>query len=111
MIAHVGGLPVEETLPLLLSGAGGGLLIARAWVGSHIRRLPAGRQKGAGRSPVGRISTESPDAWTAVPVARHNPDRATGENSCALPELWGTGAAGCGVLRSMRGVARGGSHV
>jgi hypothetical protein len=32
MIAHVGGLPVEETLLPLASGVGAVLLLARTWV-------------------------------------------------------------------------------
>jgi hypothetical protein len=38
VIAHVAGVPVEETLLPLLSGAGAGLLLARAWVVSRVRR-------------------------------------------------------------------------
>jgi hypothetical protein len=38
VIAHITGLPVEEALLPLLSGAGGGLLLARAWVVSRLRR-------------------------------------------------------------------------
>ena len=37
MIAHVGGVPLEETLLPLVSGAGAGLLMARAWVASRLR--------------------------------------------------------------------------
>ena len=37
MIAHVSGIPMEELLPSL-SGAGAGLLHARAWVALHLRR-------------------------------------------------------------------------
>ena len=37
MIAHVGGVPVEETLPAL-AGTGTALLIARAWVMLRLRR-------------------------------------------------------------------------
>ena len=38
MIAHVGGVPVEEALLPLVSGAGAGLmLLARAWVASRLR--------------------------------------------------------------------------
>jgi hypothetical protein len=38
MIAHVAGMPVEELLlPLLASGTGSGLLLARAWVASKRR--------------------------------------------------------------------------
>jgi hypothetical protein len=36
--AHVGGVPVEEILPSLITLAGVGLLLARAWVVSHVRR-------------------------------------------------------------------------
>ena len=38
MIAHVGGVPLEETLLPLLSGAGAGLMLARAWLLSRLRR-------------------------------------------------------------------------
>ena len=38
MIAHVAGMPVEETLLSLVGGAGAGLLLARAWIGSRLRR-------------------------------------------------------------------------
>ena len=37
MIAHVGGVPVEELMPAL-AGTGTGLLIARAWVMLRVRR-------------------------------------------------------------------------
>jgi hypothetical protein len=37
MIAHVGGIPVEETLPTLV-GTGGALVLARAWLAVHLRR-------------------------------------------------------------------------
>ena len=37
MIAHVGGVPVEELLPTL-AGTGTGLLVARAWVMLRLRR-------------------------------------------------------------------------
>jgi hypothetical protein len=37
VIAHVSGVPLEEMLPSL-SGAGVGLLLARAWVTLHLRR-------------------------------------------------------------------------
>jgi hypothetical protein len=36
VIAHVGGLPLEELLPTLI-GAGGGLLFARGWLALHLR--------------------------------------------------------------------------
>jgi hypothetical protein len=36
MIAHVGGMPVEEMLPAL-AGTGTGLVIARAWLALRLR--------------------------------------------------------------------------
>ena len=39
IVAHIGGVPVEETLLLVLTGGtSGGLLLARAWVGVRMRR-------------------------------------------------------------------------
>ncbi len=43
MIAHVGGLPLEEFLPVL-PGAGASLLLARAWLLAHVRRRRAARE-------------------------------------------------------------------
>jgi hypothetical protein len=37
VIAHVGGVPVEEVVPSL-AGAGATLLLARAWLIVHLRR-------------------------------------------------------------------------
>jgi hypothetical protein len=37
VIAHVGGLPLEEILPSL-TGAGAGLLAARTWIMLRVRR-------------------------------------------------------------------------
>ncbi len=37
MIGHVGGAPLEELLPAL-SGAGTGLLLARAWIMVRLKR-------------------------------------------------------------------------
>ena len=37
MIAHLGGLPLEELLPSV-TGAGAGLLVARAWILLRLRR-------------------------------------------------------------------------
>ena len=39
MIAHVGGLPVEETLLALISGTSAGLLMARHWVATRKRGI------------------------------------------------------------------------
>jgi hypothetical protein len=37
VIAHVGGVPVEEGLPTL-AGASTGLLVLRVWLMMHLRR-------------------------------------------------------------------------
>ncbi len=37
VIAHVGGVPLEEILPSAI-GAGAGLLVARAWIMQRVRR-------------------------------------------------------------------------
>jgi hypothetical protein len=37
IVAHVGGVPVEELLPTL-AGTGTGLLVARAWLTLRLRR-------------------------------------------------------------------------
>jgi hypothetical protein len=37
VIAHVGGVPLEEALPSL-TGAGASLLLARAWLRLRLRR-------------------------------------------------------------------------
>jgi hypothetical protein len=37
VIAHIGALPLEEVLPIL-TGAGTGLLAARAWMMRRVRR-------------------------------------------------------------------------
>jgi hypothetical protein len=37
-IAHVAGVPVEELLPSA-AGAGAGLIVARAWLALHLRRV------------------------------------------------------------------------
>jgi len=37
IVAHVGGVPVEEILPTL-AGTGTGLLVLRAWLAARLRR-------------------------------------------------------------------------
>jgi hypothetical protein len=37
VIAHVGGVPVEEIVPSV-TGAGASLLVVRAWLMMHVRR-------------------------------------------------------------------------
>ena len=46
MIAHVGGVPLEEILAAV-PGAGAGLLLARAWLTLRLRRL---RRREPGRT-------------------------------------------------------------
>jgi hypothetical protein len=38
VIAHIGGVPLEETLPSVAGASAGLLLLARAWVMLHVRR-------------------------------------------------------------------------
>ena len=38
MIAHVGGVPTEELALPVASWAGAGLVLARAWLASRLRR-------------------------------------------------------------------------
>jgi hypothetical protein len=40
VIAHIGGVPVEELLPAF--GAGGSLVVARAWLWLRMRRRERG---------------------------------------------------------------------
>ena len=37
MIAHVGGVPLEEVMPAV-GGAGAGLVLLRVWLRAHLRR-------------------------------------------------------------------------
>jgi hypothetical protein len=37
VIAHIGGVPLEEILPAL-AGTSTGLLLVRAWLSLHLRR-------------------------------------------------------------------------
>jgi hypothetical protein len=37
VIAHVGGMPLEELMPSA-AAAGGGLLVARLWIALRLRR-------------------------------------------------------------------------
>ena len=38
MIAHIGGVPLEELLLPSATGAGAGLVMARAWIMLRLRR-------------------------------------------------------------------------
>ena len=38
MIAHVGAVPVEELLLPVAASGGAGLLLARGWIASRVRR-------------------------------------------------------------------------
>ena len=42
MTAHIAGVPLEEAVLPVLSGIGTGLLVARAWVATRIRRRRRG---------------------------------------------------------------------
>jgi hypothetical protein len=45
VIAHVGGVPIEETLLPLVSGATVGLLVMRTWVAARVRRGSPGTSR------------------------------------------------------------------
>ena len=51
MIAHVGGVPLEETLLALVSGTGAWLLTARAWVASRRAAGPVQPRRGVADGP------------------------------------------------------------
>jgi hypothetical protein len=42
LLAHIGGVPLEELLPAL-AGPASGLLVTRAWLALHLRRREPGR--------------------------------------------------------------------
>jgi hypothetical protein len=65
MIAHVGGVPVEETLLPLVSGLGAGLLMARVWIASRLRRPRSPRSSGCGTGGDGG-GDEVEDGTTAI---------------------------------------------
>jgi hypothetical protein len=65
VIAHVGGVPLEETLLPLVSGAGAVLLMARAWVAWRMRRgseLSGDTEESEPINKRGRTS-EQPRGW------------------------------------------------
>jgi hypothetical protein len=45
MIAHIGGVPVEELLPLVSASAGTGLVLARAWIASRVPFRTRGKRE------------------------------------------------------------------
>jgi hypothetical protein len=53
VIAHIAGVPLEETLVPLLSGLGSGLVLARAWAAGTIGRN-GGRSGGRNGGRNGR---------------------------------------------------------
>ena len=61
MIAHIGGVPVEETLLPLVTGLGAGLLLARSWIAARLRR----RGTGGGRRPAESLGGHLDAATTA----------------------------------------------
>lgn len=56
MIAHVGGVPLEELLPVL-SGAGGGLLLARGWIMLRVQRRRSLRVSQPARRTAERLDS------------------------------------------------------
>jgi hypothetical protein len=60
VIAHAGGLPVEEVLPVLVSGGGAWLLLWRTSLGARLRstRHPSTGGRGAG----GDVARHGPDS-------------------------------------------------
>ena len=52
MIAHVGGVPIEEALLPLVTYVGAGLLFGRTWIASHVRRRRRTCDEGAERPPL-----------------------------------------------------------
>ena len=45
IFAHVGAVPVEESLPLWFGGGAGALLLARVWLELALRRLAADERR------------------------------------------------------------------
>ena len=73
--AHIAGVPVEETIPML-AGPGGMLLLARAWLRMHLRRLGAedgdggSRRRPAGDQCGGGVVAVSDARSSSAPVER-----------------------------------------
>jgi hypothetical protein len=66
VIAHVGGVPLEEILPSV-TGAGAGLLLARAWLMLHLR------QREPRTGPTSRGSQPSNTAARATSIGSSPP--------------------------------------
>jgi hypothetical protein len=60
VIAHLGGMPVEEAL-LPLAGGAAALVLVRTWLASHLRRIP---QRGAAPDSDPSTGTSSPPGST-----------------------------------------------
>jgi len=71
VIAHVGGVPVEEALLPLVSGIGAGLLMVRMWIASRIRRRRSARSSGCGAGGDGG-GDEVEDGATAIIAPSRN---------------------------------------
>jgi hypothetical protein len=50
VIAHVGGLPVEEVLPALMSGVGVWLVLWLTWLATRVPRVAERRPRSTRRS-------------------------------------------------------------
>ena len=59
MIAHVGGLPVEEALLPLASWTGAGLVLARAWLATRRRRADQRRSNRSRFMTLSQAATKS----------------------------------------------------
>lgn len=71
MIAHVGGVPLEEAVLPLMSGIGAGLLMARVWIASRVRRPRSPRSSGCGAGGDGG-GDEVEDGATAIIAPSRN---------------------------------------
>jgi hypothetical protein len=61
MLAHIGGMPVEELLPSA-AGVGGTLLAARAWLALWLRRLPDDHEDDDNAASAASSSASAPAA-------------------------------------------------
>jgi hypothetical protein len=57
VIAHIGGVPIEELLPALAAGLGAGLLLKLSSLALHVRRTASAPHR---RAPQDRLDRDSP---------------------------------------------------
>jgi hypothetical protein len=83
VIAHVGGLPVEEVLPALMSGVGAWLILRLTSLGTRVpSSVPAPGRSGVGRR-VGQRHEDAEDGVSFVHVSTAD----TPDGSNPLPKL------------------------